>query len=91
MFGEVGALDNGEGGGCLVVLVCKDLVYMLLCCCLFAGCNPPRKFTKYCVCTFSRACILHHCICLDVHDHVGPSSDWWMMFTLWEQSALDSA
>ena len=46
---------------------------MLLRCCLFAGGKPkksknPKKKFKLCV-HFSRASILHHCICLDMHDH----------------------
>ena len=45
---------------------------MLLRCCLFAGGKPKKsknqKKIELCVHS-SRASILHHCICLDMHDH----------------------
>ena len=58
--------------------------FMLLRCCLFAGCtqkikNPKNKKIKLCV-HFSRASILHHCICLDMHDHGVQTGGWCSVF-----------
>ena len=58
---------------------------MLLRCCLFDGCtqkikNPKKSKNKIVCVHFSRASILHHCICLDMHDHGVQTGGWCSVF-----------
>jgi hypothetical protein len=58
-------------------------MFWYICCCV-AVClldvpkksKTQKKFKNKIVCALSRASILHHCICLDMHDHGVQTGGW---------------